>query len=429
MSLIKSSIRTFLSKLIVLSIGMISSVLIVKIVGVEGKGYLSIFYAFFGILISIFILSIGNGIIFYLNKNLEKKTVISTSLFLGSLFSLLTIIVIALFSNKIVSYLGEKSNIILVFGILYTFLNIYERIFDSIFVGLKYSKFYNNLQTAKQIIYFVLITIVYFYFENINYKWILTIAIITLIIKIIIKIKKIINLNLIGFIFSKSYSKQILDYSLKAHFGVIIQKINTKFDILIVGYVLTVEEIGIYSIALLFSEFIWIIPDSIGLFMFPYLSDGESNSNKLYKTMKINRILLPIVSLLVVVIPTICFYLIPFLYGNEFTDSIKPLYVLCIANLLFSVSKIVTKYFSGIGEPMINSKGSFIGFLINCFLTFYLTSYFGLIGAAFSCLISYFFILCFYCFMFFKINKEVRIKDLFLLNSDDIKFIFSLVKK
>ena len=64
MSILNSSIQTLFSKLVTLVLGLLCSILVVKLVGAEGKGFLSLFYAFFGIMISVLILSLGNGIIY-----------------------------------------------------------------------------------------------------------------------------------------------------------------------------------------------------------------------------------------------------------------------------------------------------------------------------------------------------------------------------
>ena len=204
---------------------------------------------------------------------------------------------------------------------------------------------------------------------------------------------------------------------------------NTKFDLLIVGFLLSPKEIGIYSIALLFSEFIWIIPDSIGIFLFPHLSQGNNHSKKANTTARINRILIPIVGFLMIFLPTVCIYIIPFLYGSEFEESIIPLYILCIASFFFSISKIITKYFSGIGKPMINSRGSFIGFVINCLLTYFLTFRYGMIGASISCVLSYFVIIFFYCKIFLKLNKEISFNHLFFINKTDLFDIKKIISR
>jgi O-antigen/teichoic acid export membrane protein len=427
MSILKSSVQTLFSKLLTLVLGMLCSVLIVKLVGAEGKGSLSLFYAFFGIMISVLILSLGNGIIYYLNKGYKKNLIISTSLVLGGIISIVIALVIVVFYEMILSYLGDNSFALIILGVLFSIFTVFERILDAINVGIKASKLFNSLQITRQIIYSILVISAFFLNDVINYKWILTFTIFSVILKIGLNSFKLFKKKLIEFNYSKIISHKILNFSLKAHFGVIIQKMNTKFDLLIVGFLLTPKEIGIYSIALLFSEFIWLIPDSIGVFLFPHLSQGNNHSKKANTTARINRILIPIVGFLMIFIPTVCIYIIPLLYGNEFKESITPLYILCIASFFFSISKIITKYFSGIGKPMINSRGSFIVFVINCFLTYFLTFHYGMIGASISCVVSYLFLLIFYCKMFVKLNEDISIKHLFFINKTDLLYIKKII--
>lgn len=429
MSILNSSIQTLFSKLVTLVLGLLCSILVVKLVGAEGKGFLSLFYAFFGIMISVLILSLGNGIIYYLNKGYEKKLIITTSLILGGIICVVITAVIILFNEVILSYIGDNSIILIILAVLFSIFTVFERILDAINVGIKESKLFNSLQITRQIIYSILVIGAFALIDSIDYKWILAFTILTIGLKIVINSFKLSKFRLFKLKYSKIISRKILNFSLNAHFGVIIQKMNTKFDLLIVGFLLTPKEIGIYSIALLFSEFIWIIPDSIGVFLFPHLSKGNNNLKKANTTAKINRILIPIVGFLMIFIPTVCIFIIPLFYGNEFEESIIPLYVLCVASFFFSISKIITKYFSGIGKPIINSRGSFIGFIINCFLTYFLTFQYGMIGASISCVLSYLFMLLFYCKIFFKLNKDISINQLFFINNTDLFDIKKIISR
>ena len=64
----------------------------------------------------------------------------------------------------------------------------------------------------------------------------------------------------------------MLSFSLKEHIGVIAQKMNLKIDILIMAGFLGAKEIGYYSIAVLFAELIWYVPNSIGIFLYPKIA-------------------------------------------------------------------------------------------------------------------------------------------------------------
>ena len=424
----KYSLQTLLSKVITMIIGLSSSILVVKILGSSGKGFLSVFYALFGIFISIFILSIGNGIIYYLNKKIEPKHIVINSIFFGCCVFIISFIFLLFTKNIISDYLDDPSQLLIIVILFFIALTIFERIFDALLIGLKKSKLYNLLQIFRQILFFVLIFLTYLYYELDDPKLIILISLFSVLLKLIFTVVffRLDNIFKNPKI-SSFYLNKIIKFSLKAHIGVVVQKLNSKFDILIVGLILPLNQVGYYSIALLFSEFIWIIPDSFGTFLFPVLSEGDDNKFKLSTTLKINRVIFPFVIVGSVIIIYLSNILIPVFYGDEFINSLLPLLILSFGSIFFSVSKILTKYYSGIGLPIINSKGAIITFFVNSILTYLLAIKFGLIGAAISSSLAYFLMMLYYLKIFSKMNPDIYFIDLFVISKSDFNEIKSIL--
>ena len=119
--------------------------------------------------------------------------------------------------------------------------------------------------------------------------------------------------------------------------------------------------------------------------------------------------------------------LIPVFYGDEFINSLLPLLILSFGSIFFSVSKILTKYYSGIGLPIINSKGAIITFFVNSILTYLLAIKFGLIGAAISSSLAYFLMMLYYLKIFSKMNPDIYFIDLFVISKSDFNEIKSIL--
>lgn len=418
----KYSLQTFLSKIIFMLVGFVSSIIVVKIIGPSGKGFLSLFYALFGICTSVFILSIGNGIIYYINKKIDTKHIILNSIFFGFCVFAITLLFSIFTKNFISDYLNDYSKLLLITIIFFFGLTIFDRIFDALLIGLKRSKQYNLLQILRQILFFSLLYFTYLKYDIDDPKLIILISLFAVFIKIIFTIFyfRIDNLFKNSKI-SYFYLDKIVKYSLKAHIGVVVQKLNSKFDVIIVGLILPLDQLGYYSIALLFSEFIWIIPDSVGTFLFPILSEGNNKKLKALTTSKINRIVMPLIILGTIFILFFSNFLIPYFYGTEFINSLLPLLILSFGSVFFATSKILTKYFSGIGQPIINSNGALYAFIINSILTYFLTIEFGLVGAAISSSFAYFLMMLYYLKLFFKMNPDLKFSNVFIFSKSDFE--------
>ena len=65
----------------------------------------------------------------------------------------------------------------------------------------------------------------------------------------------------------------LLSFGIRTVIGNSVILINYYADTLMIGYFLTEEAVGVYSVAVILSQFLWLIPDSIQKITYPIISE------------------------------------------------------------------------------------------------------------------------------------------------------------
>ena len=193
--------------------------------------------------------------------------------------------------------------------------------------------------------------------------------------------KIILKLNL-------SYLKVSLYYGLKGHVGNIFQKFNTRLDQFFISPYWGSAMLGNYSIAVTISELIFYIPDSIGIITLTSIAERDKKEAERL-TAKSLRITIALTLILIGLLYFVAGPGVLFLYGAAFEPAIKAIYYLLPGIFFVGISKILSKYFSGIGRPEINTYTSAISMVVTILLCITLIPRYGIVGAAIASSMAY----------------------------------------
>jgi len=225
--------------------------------------------------------------------------------------------------------------------------------------------------------------------------------------------------------------KSIFSFSYKVHIFKILNLIENKLDILIIGKFLDLSSIGIYSVSVSLTQiFQTLFIKSISTVLLPLLTSEENLEKKKYiavKYLKLSMLLALVFNLLLILFG---YYLILFLFGADFILAYIPMVILTIGSFLKAPIAILNAFFKSINKPETMYKSSINSLIINILLCFILIPKIGIIGAAIASTISY----AIYALqMIFKFKKETAILyTQFIFNKEDFLnlkvFIFNKIK-
>jgi len=163
-------------------------------------------------------------------------------------------------------------------------------------------------------------------------------------------------------------------------------------DILIIGLFLDQTAVGMYEIAWRVTSVMIILSSSVGIVVFPQIS--EWNANELPG--KIERLVTQSLSWVLLVVIPACFGIVLYardiltlLFGAEYGPAWIVLSVLAGEKVFRSIYDILRRTLKGIDRPELSAKATTIAVLINVVLNFVLIWYFGILGAAVATTVSF----------------------------------------
>lgn len=432
MSLTKKIQGVFATKILILIFNFTNSVLIARILGVEGRGEYALFFASATILSLVFSFGLTSASGFFIPKAdayIKKIFLKGTGLYLLTVF----LVVLPMFLIKplakhwlLPGNLYEYRNIALMIILVISMLliNLMLLIYESK-LNFKSS---NALKLFSVIFLSVVYIIFFFLFPNISINQFL----------IVFTASQLIILLVISCFFYFSFKTELSlsqenknlksFYSIMAWGGIawlanIFQMLNYRIDFWFIQYFDTIHSLGIYSLAASLAQLLWFLPQSIAAVLFPYASKGEFTHEKIIKWMVALRCALYI-AIFIGIVAAISFpFIIPLLFGKPFASSAYVFNLLIIGTIPFCITNVISSIFSGTNRVSLCMWGALIGLLFTILLDIILIPKYGINGAIIATIASYWATTIFSIILFRK-KYKIPVSEILILKKSDVQMLF-----
>jgi len=179
-----------------------------------------------------------------------------------------------------------------------------------------------------------------------------------------------------------------------------------RLNQILLGNILGDREVGIYSLAVMFSEFWYFVPVSLCNSVFPSLIKYKNTNNYLYnlRTKQFLRFLFLLCVGVAVFVTMFGKYFIVLVYGTKYIESAGVLSILIWSGVAVSMGVASGQLLVIENATKLSLKRTLIGAIVNVILGILLVPRFGVIGAAWSNLFGYYFAT--YSILFFKKGRE-----------------------
>ena len=191
-----------------------------------------------------------------------------------------------------------------------------------------------------------------------------------------------------------------------------INQINYQTDTILIGYFLTMEDIGYYGVAIGLSKFFWLVPQAIQMISYPATSEYWTNNNNAALQMVVNKSMKYTAYILIPIGLGIGFFaddIVILIFGKGFLYAIPPLQILIVGSVFFGIFISIGSVLTGVGRPDLSLKINSVGAIINIILNLSLIPFFGISGAAFATVTSYIIIIFLSIHYMIKIG-QIKIK-------------------
>ena len=417
----KDTIVTFFTRIITAVFGIGVTIIIARVLGPEKQGIYSLAILLPTTLIIFTGLGVNVSSIFYIGrKKYSPSEVFGNNVFFSVFLSVFMILIglaiIFFFADKI--FPGVEKGYLFLALLLIPF-NLFFDLISSILLGLQKIKEYNYISFLQSLLFLLLVAILV-----LGFKFEIKAVILTQIFSFIFGgtvlffavLKETKNLLLK---INKNYFKDAISYGFKNYLGGILNFLHYRIDMFLINFFINPLAVGIYYIAVRLSESVWLVSQSAATVFFPKVV-AETDGQRLKDfTPLVCRNILFITFLISIVLFVFSHWLIVSFYSESFLSSVRPFQILLVGTLFISGWRILANDIAAQGRPMLNTY--IIGFsvLLNIILNILWIPKWGIEGAAYATVISYFLLFLVTIFLYARLSRN-RIIDIVFPKKSDV---------
>lgn len=222
--------------------------------------------------------------------------------------------------------------------------------------------------------------------------------------------------------FNKALFRESVVFGVKGQAGTLLQMFNYRLDMFVVNYFLGLNAVGIYTIAVKVIELPWMMPQVVGNVLYAMSSGDQDKYNDEYVASSARKTtVLMIVSSLAILATG--WFVVPFVFGSKFADSVLPLVILAPSSIGVGIHKVLMHALMGKGHPQYMSYTAAIALGVTIALDFILIPLWGIPGAALASTIAY--LVCAICTIcWYTRESRLRWHDLVIPRGEDWVYFF-----
>jgi len=204
----------------------------------------------------------------------------------------------------------------------------------------------------------------------------------------------ILSRNIFSFIFTDylEETRELIKFGVQLLLNDGTYFLDVNIDTIIVGYFLTSQEVGIYSVAIMFAQLLFIIPGAMAQVTYPALTEfyhkkiDSAMKSTLSKSIKYSFYVTSILGLgLILASSNIISLLLP----PVFLQAVIPLSIIIYALMLYAPMTSVGSLWNAVNRPYIVSIFGIIWVTINAVINILLIPIYGIVGAAIATSTTY----------------------------------------
>jgi len=273
---------TVAARILKLVLGIGIAVVVARVLGPEGKGICALAILLPTLLVSFGNLGIGPASVFYIGKKKYAAddilgNSIVLALFLGAVGSIIGLLVICFYGSVV---FPNVPNLFLILALSLVPLGLLSSFIRHVFLGLQRIGVFNFIRLLQVFVHLILVLVLLLIFKLGVAAAIAAgiLAVLTAVITALYMGKKITGRVCLHF--NGSYMKDAFTYGLKVYLGNVIGFLHYRIDMFLVNIFLDPFAVGLYSIAVVLTEKIWLVSQSAGTVLFPRVS-SETNEKRL----------------------------------------------------------------------------------------------------------------------------------------------------
>jgi O-antigen/teichoic acid export membrane protein len=397
--------ETFATRILLIGIGLVTSVLVARILGPEGRGLYAVAMAVGAIGVQVGNLGLHASNTYYVARERSLlPSLIGNSLLVSFVFGGVgTVLAWIVFSLRpelapIHGLLLELSLLWIPFGLAYLLLL-------NLLLGIQEVRAYNKIELNNQLLSVVLTGLVILG-GIVSVETVFVAGFIALVAGFSLALwglkKHAKDIRLPSF----SLIRDNIHYGIKAYLAAFFSFLVLRIDLLMVKYMLGAEQTGYYSIAVTMADLVNMLPVVVATILFPKICAIDSVAEKWLMTKKVTIVTSVILVSLCGLAVIVARPLVHILYGKSFLPSV-PAFVWLMPGIFFLGAQVIAvQFLNSVGFPKVVVAVWGCCAFLNVLFNLWAIPEYGIVGASFVSSISYFMV---FIFVVLIIRKNLSI--------------------
>jgi O-antigen/teichoic acid export membrane protein len=385
-----NALSVFGTSIILLVVGLASSVVLARFLTVDDFGFYSVALAFAGVVGLLAQLGWGAAAVYRIRRRrADPARVLATGAWVLLASSLIALLLCAPLEDRIVSrFLGGAPSVVFWLALALVPFQIVAVLFSGVARALDRFSLHNGYRLALAVgTLLVLVGILMLRRFGLVEVLVGTLA---------VQIGATLGMGLLTArvtgLSARPDRAEFVDgtrFGLKSYAQVLAGQLHERVDLFMIAYFLgDPAQLAFYAVAVRVIERLRIIPESLGTALFPKVAGLEEREAAEF-TATVSRHSLFWVVCVAVLLGVAAPILLPLLYGERYQSSIPPFQILVVAMTLLTVYHVLSRYFAGVSRQRINVATQVLATAVNVGLNLWLIPRYGILGAAWASLASY----------------------------------------
>ncbi|MEW5977029.1 MAG: flippase [Acidobacteriota bacterium] len=395
--LVRKVAETFATRLVLIATGVVTSVMVARVLGPEGRGLYAVAMTTSLMGIQFGNLGLPTSNTYYGAKRRELlPALLGNSLFISFCFGTLAVAGVGLvFALR--PTIAPLQGTLLILALAWIPIGLAYLLLQNLLLGIQAVRAYNRIELASKLVSVGLIAIIILV-GLVTVETVFVASLLALLISFFLALKCLVKRITGGPTLSHDLFFQNMRYGFKAYLTALFAFLMLRADLLMIRYLLDAEQAGYYSVAANLADLVYLLPATVGTIVFPKLAALDSSRDKWrlsrQLTFGVGALMVPITLLAAVSAKMV----VSFLFGERFLPAV-PAFLLLLPGILFYSAAFCLPFLSSIGLPrgVLWLWAAVVAF--NLSINACIIPRFGILGAAGVSSVTY--TLCFFVFTFY----------------------------
>jgi len=387
----KNAAITFTAGVLSLILGLVTSVILVRVLGPEGRGIYALAVLLPSLIVTFGNLGIGPATVYYVARGeFRRQEILGNNILLSAGIDGLGVLAglaVVLFFRETV-FPGVAPGYLLL-ALLLVPVEVFFSFVRYVLLGAQRIKEFNYVQIARSVLFLGFIVLALLELRAGVTGAILAGLLSWLVVDVLVfrfarRVAGGIDLKP-----NKTYIKQATIYGLQAHISNILGFLNYRVDMFLVNGFLGPAAVGLYAVGVGLVEKLWMVSQAASTVLFPRVAAENEEQRRKEFTPLVARTVLWTTALGALVLALLSRWIVLVLYSEAFLPAVGALQALLVGVIALSAGRVLANDISGRGFPGLNICTNLVAVATNIALNLLWIPRYGIVGAAWASTASY----------------------------------------